>query len=45
LLDEDPPIYGRQVVNFPFNSGTGQTLNSVYDVLGRRGHVGFTATF
>ncbi len=45
LLGEDPPIYGRQVVNFPFNSGTGQTLNSVYDVLGRRGYVGFTATF
>lgn len=45
LLDKDPPIYGRQMVNFPFNSGTGQTLNSVYDVLGRRGYVGFTANF
>ena len=45
LLAEDPPSYGRQVVNFPFNSGAGQTLNSVYDVLGRRGYVGFTANF
>jgi iron complex outermembrane recepter protein len=45
LLDEDPPIYGRQVATFPFNSGVGQTINSVYDVLGRRAYVGFTATF
>jgi outer membrane receptor protein involved in Fe transport len=45
LLAEDPPIHGRNVTTFPFNSGTGQTLNSVYDVLGRRGYVGFTADF
>jgi iron complex outermembrane recepter protein len=45
LFDEDPPIYGRQVTTFPFNSGVGQTINSVYDVLGRRAYVGFTATF
>jgi outer membrane receptor for ferrienterochelin and colicin len=45
LLNVDPPIYGRQVTTFPFNSGAGQTLNSVYDVLGRRGYVGFTANF
>ena len=44
LLDTEPPMTGR-VVNFPFNSGTGQTMNSVYDVLGRRGYVGFTANF
>ena len=45
LLDKDPPIHGRQVASFPFNSGVGQTLNSVYDVLGRRAYVGFTANF
>jgi len=45
LLDEEPPIYGRQVTTFPFNSGVGQTINSVYDVLGRRAYVGFTAEF
>jgi iron complex outermembrane recepter protein len=45
LLDEDPPIYGRNVTTFPFNSGVGQTINSVYDVLGRRAYVGFTAQF
>lgn len=45
LFDTEPPIYGRQVTTFPYNSGTGQTINSVYDVLGRRGYVGFTAQF
>jgi outer membrane receptor protein involved in Fe transport len=45
LLDKDPPIYGRNVTAFPFNSGVGQTINSVYDVLGRRMYVGFSAEF
>jgi len=45
VADKQPPTYGRNMDVFPYNSGSGQTLSSVYDVLGRRGYVGFTAEF
>jgi iron complex outermembrane receptor protein len=45
LIDKEPPTYGRNMQVYPFNSGSGQTISSVYDVLGRRGYVGFTAQF
>jgi outer membrane receptor protein involved in Fe transport len=45
LVDQEPPTYGRNTTVYPFNSGSGQTISSVYDVLGRRGYVGFTAQF
>jgi outer membrane receptor protein involved in Fe transport len=41
LLDKEPLIHGRT----PTASGNGLTLNQFYDVLGRRGYVGFTMEF
>lgn len=41
LLDEDPPIYGAT----PTSLALGQTLNSVYDVLGRRYYMGLRMSF
>ncbi len=41
LFDKQPLIHGKT----PTTTGNGSTISDIYDVIGRRGYVGFTAEF